>query len=232
MTRAADTASESVKTGLLDLRKRAVEAGKAGAEAAAEAVGAAEHKFSESRGEVVKTGRRARKKLARKTKQTRGELKRSSAAARKEAVARMADLRKPGRKAKKAAIKAAKSAGQSKRRGKKDFKSAKKDFRAALIEAKSSAKGTRKRRRWPWLLGLGAVAAGAAYLLRAKQEPPVAPAPPRATPPKPAPPARPAPPAAKPAPAKTEAKTETKPKPPVQRNGQQASTATSSEKKN
>lgn len=184
MTRAADSVSESVKAGAVGLRKRATEAGKAGAASAAKAAEAGAEEFA-------KQSRRARKKLAKKTELTRKELKKSSAAARKEALARVAELKKPGRKAKKAAIKAAKSAGESKRRGKKDFKAAKKDFRAALVEAKSAAKGTRKRRRWPWLLGLGAVAVGTAVVLKSRQqEPPVAPAPPKATPP--APPAKPA----------------------------------------
>ena len=144
--------------------------------------------------EGVKQGRRAQKKLAKKTELTRKELKKSSKAAREEALARLSELRKPGRKAKKAAIKAAKAAGESKRRGKKDFKAAKKDFYVALSEAKSAAKGTRGRRKWPWLVGLVVVGAGAAYALRSKQEPPVAPAPPKATPPAP-----PKPEAAKPA---------------------------------
>jgi len=161
--------------------------------ATAQAVEAAEQLVSEG----VKSGRRAQKRLAKKTELTRKELKVSSKAARKEALARLAELRKPGRKAKKAAVKAAKAAGESKRRGKKDFKSAKKDFRAALVEAKAAAKGTRRRRRWPWLVGVLVVGAGAAYVLRSKQEPPVAPAPPKATPP--APPAKPAE-AAKPSP--------------------------------
>ncbi|MEC3974558.1 hypothetical protein [Amycolatopsis sp. H20-H5] len=228
MTRAADSVSESVKTGALGLRKRAVEAGKAGAEATAQAVGVAEQKLVESAGELAKTSRRARKKLAKKTELTRKELKKSSQAARKEALARAAELRKPGRKAKKAAIKAAKAAGQSKRRGKKDFKSAKKDFRAALIEAKGAAKGERtKRRRWPWVLGLGVVAAGTAYALRSKQEPPVAPSPPRTVPTPPAKPAAAAKPTPTPAP-----KPATPAKPAAPRNGQQASSTTGPDKKN
>jgi hypothetical protein len=137
--------------------------------------------------EGVKHGRRAQKQLAKKTELTRKELKKSSKAARQEALTRLSELRKPGRKAKKAAIKAAKAAGESKRRGKKDFKVAKKDFAAAVVEAKAAAKGTRSRRRWPWLVGLLVAGAGAAYVLRSKQEPPVAPAPPKATPPAPKP---------------------------------------------
>jgi hypothetical protein len=231
MTRAADSVGESVKTGLLDLRKRAVEAGKAGAEATAQAVEAAEEKFSERTGEVVKTSRRARKKLARKSAQTRKELARSSKAARKEALARVAEMRKPDRKAKKAAIQAAKAAGHSKRRGKKDFKGAKKDFKAALIEAKSTAKGKRKSRRWLWVLGLGAVAGGTALVLRSKQQPPVAPEPPRAAPSKPAT-AAPSPEAGKSEAAKTETKPAPSPKPAVQRNSQQTSSKSGVEKTN
>jgi hypothetical protein len=173
MTRAADSVSESVKTSALGLRTLAIEAGKAGAEATAQAIQIAERKFSEGVDEFAKTSSRTRKNFAKKTKLPRKELRESSATARGEALARAAELRKPGRKAKQAAILAAKSAGDSRRRGKKNFKAAKKDFRAALIEAKGAVKGERtKRRRWPWLLGLGVVAAGAACILRSTHKPP------------------------------------------------------------
>ena len=33
---------------------------------------------------------------------------------------------------------------------------------------------TKGRRKWPWLLGIGLVAAGVAYALRSKPQPPVA----------------------------------------------------------
>jgi hypothetical protein len=186
MTRAADSVGESVKTGLLGLRKRAVEAGKTGAEVTTRAAQAAEQLLAENteeaRKEAAKRGRKARKELAAKSGQTRKELAHASKQARKEAAERLAELRKPGRKARKAAIQAAKSAGDSKRKARRDFKAAKKDFKAAVVEAKSAAKGEHKRRRWPWLLGAGLVAAGAAYALRPKPEPPVATEPPRATP--------------------------------------------------
>ncbi|WP_246271588.1 hypothetical protein [Amycolatopsis acididurans] len=182
MTRAADSVGEPVKSGLLGLRKRAAEAGKAGADVAGRAVQAAEQLLVENteevRKEAGKRGRKARKELAKAGQQ-----------ARKEAAERLAEMRKPGRKARKAAIKAAKSAGDSKRKAKRDFKDAKKDFKAAMIEAKAAAKGERKRRKWPWLLGIAVVAGGAAFAaLRPKPEPPVAAEPPRAAP-KPAEPA-------------------------------------------
>jgi len=132
----------------------------------------AEENTEEARKEAAVRGRKARKELAKAGKQ-----------ARKEAAVRLSEMRKPGRKARKAAVQAAKSAGESKRKAKKDFKSAKKDFKAALVEAKAAAKGERKRRRWPWLLGLAVVAGGAAFAaLRPKAEPPVAAEPPRTTP--------------------------------------------------
>jgi hypothetical protein len=174
MTRAADSVSESVKSGALGLRTLAIEAGKAGAEATAQAIEIAERKLSEGVDEFAKTNSRTRKNFVKNTKLPRKELRKNSAAAREEALARAAELRKPGRKAKQAAILAAKSAGNSRRRGKKNFKAAKKDFRAALIEAKGAVKGERARhRRWPWLLGIAFVAAGTAYILRYTQKPPV-----------------------------------------------------------
>lgn len=194
MTRTADGASdtqsvgESVKTGWLTARKKASDAGKAGAAARSKATHAAQQKLTErgfapdqlsealhegadlTRKEVGKTTRRTRKKLERKAQQTRKELKKSAKQAKKDAKAQKDALAKPGRKAKKAAIKAAKEAGESKRSGKKDFKASKKAAKSARNEAKALAKSSKKeiikgekgkRRKWPWLLGLGA-AAGAA----------------------------------------------------------------------
>lgn len=175
MTRAADSVGESARAGLLGLSKRAVEVGKAGAEVAAQAAQAAEKRLSESTEE-------ARKEAAKRGKQARKDLAKASKQARKEAAERLAELRKPGRKARKAALQAAKAAGQSKRKAKKDFKQAKKDFQAALEEARLAAKGTKRRRKWPLFLVLGVLAAGAAVALRGKQEPPVATEPPRAAP--------------------------------------------------
>jgi hypothetical protein len=183
MTRAADSMSESVRSGALGLRALVVEAGKAGAEATAQIADIADRKFSEGADEFAKTSRRTRKNFAKKTKLSRQELKKSSAAARKEALTRAQELRAPGRKAKRAAILAAKSAGDSRRRGKKNFKAAKEDFRAAMTEVKSAVKGERRRRRrWPWLIGLGVVAAGAAYASRLLQAPKAEALPPQGTP--------------------------------------------------
>src|SRR5438067_5422182 len=83
MTRAADSVGESVKTGLRGLREQAVEAGKAAEHLLAEST-------EEARSEARKRGRKARKELAHASKE-----------ARKEAVQRLAELRKPGRKARK-----------------------------------------------------------------------------------------------------------------------------------
>jgi hypothetical protein len=175
MTRNADSVSESVKSGALGLRTLVIEAGKAGAEATAQAVEIAERKLSEGTDEFAKTSLRTRKNFEKRTKGPRKELKTSAAATRKETLLRAAELRKPGRRAKQAAILAAKSAGDSRRRGKNNFKAAKADFRTALVEAKSAVKGERtQRRRWPWLLGIAAVVAGAVYARRSsRQEPPV-----------------------------------------------------------
>jgi hypothetical protein len=185
MTRVAEPADESVRTGLLGLRMKAVEAGKAGVDATAQAAQVAEHRLTggaeAARKELAKTSRRTRKQLARRAGQTRKELARSKKQAGKAAAQRRAEMLKPGRKAKKAAVKAAKAAGQSKKSAKRDYKNAKLDFKAAMAEAKAAAKGgKRKHRKWPWLLGLGAVAA-AAVAMRPKEQPPVAPVPPRST---------------------------------------------------
>jgi hypothetical protein len=182
MTRAADSMSESVRSGALGLRTLVVEAGRAGAEATAQIADIADRKFSEGADEFAKTNRRTRKNFAKNTKLPRQELKKGSAATRKEALVRAQELREPGRKAKRAAIWAAKSAGDSRRRGKKNFKVAKDDFRAAMTEAKSAVKGERRRRRrWPWLIALGVVVAGAAYARRSRQAPKVEALPPQDT---------------------------------------------------
>jgi len=183
MTRSADSVSESVKSGARGLRALAVETGKAGAELTAQAVEIAERKLAEGTDEFAKTSRRTRKNFAKKTKTPLRELQKSSAATRDETVARAAELRAPGRKAKQAAILAAKSVGDSKRRGKKNFKAAKRDFRAAVAESKSAVKGERpRRRRWPWLLAIVAAAGGAVYARRSRQAPQVEALPPETPP--------------------------------------------------
>ncbi|MEU3272156.1 hypothetical protein ABZ639_15030 [Saccharomonospora sp. NPDC006951] len=217
MARTAEaSAGEAVKDGSHKLRKRAREVGKAGADFAAQAAQVAEQRLTEgteaARKELGKTSRRTRRKLAHQAKRTSKEVSKSTKQAKKVAAERAGDMRAPGRKARKAAIQAAKSAGHSKRKAKHDFKQAKKDFKSAVADAKTAAKGEKKKRRkLPWLLGLGALAAAVAYALRSKQEPPIAPAPPRSTDaPKPA-----EPPASK-------AGEPQEPKPGAPRNGQQA----------
>jgi hypothetical protein len=183
MTRSADSVSESVRSGALGLRALAVETGKAGAELTAQAVEIAERKLAEGTDEFAKTSRKTRKNFAKNTKTPLKELQKSSAATRDETVARAAELRAPGRKAKQAAILAAKSVGDSQRRGKKNFKAAKRDFRAAVAESKSAVKGERRqRRRWPWLLAIVAAAGAAVYARRSRQAPPVEALPPETPP--------------------------------------------------
>ncbi|WP_197319527.1 hypothetical protein [Saccharomonospora sp. NB11] len=171
------TVGDATKNGARALRDRAVEAGKVSAEVAAQAAQVAEQRLSEST-EI------ARKELARRAAQTRKEAVRNAKEARTVAELRTKELRKPGRKAKKAALKAAKAAGQSRRRAKRDFRAAKKEFKAAMAEAKAVSKrgvAKRGRRRWPWLLGLAALAGAAAYAKSRQDEPAIAPVPPRST---------------------------------------------------
>jgi hypothetical protein len=183
MTRSADSVTESVKSGALGLRALAVETGKAGAELTAHAVEIAERKLAEGTDEFSKKSRRTRKNFAKNTKTPLKELQKSSVATRDETVARAAELRAPGRKAKQAAILAAKSVGGSKRNGKKNFKAAKRDFRAAVAESKSAVKGERlQRRRWPWLIAIVAAAGAAVYARRSRQAPQVEALPPETPP--------------------------------------------------
>ncbi|MBB3662669.1 phenylalanyl-tRNA synthetase alpha subunit [Prauserella sediminis] len=151
----------------------------------AEAGESVKDRLTEGTDEVVKSSRRAQKKLAAQAKKARKEVSKSAKKAKQVADERRDGLTEPTRKAKKAAVKAAKAAGESKRRAKKDFKAAKKDFKVAMKEAKGAAAGAetgekKKRKKLPILLGI-AVIAGVAYALRPKPETPVAPAPPQST---------------------------------------------------
>jgi hypothetical protein len=166
MTR-AQTAEKAARKGAHAVRRGVDRAKQAGVEAAA----VAEQKLTErgiapqqlasalvegadvARKEAAKTTRRTRKKLVAKAKETRK------------------DLAKAAKKARKDAGKARKKARNS------DFakqalataKQLKADAKAAATDAKQ-AKKENKRRKWPWLVGLAAVAAGAAYVLRSKPE--------------------------------------------------------------
>jgi hypothetical protein len=77
MTHAGETVGRAVGTGLRTLRRGAVQVGQAGAEAAAQAAAAMEHKLAdgansgqEAAKELVKTTRKARRQLARDARRT------------------------------------------------------------------------------------------------------------------------------------------------------------------
>ncbi|TCP54042.1 hypothetical protein EV191_10382 [Tamaricihabitans halophyticus] len=165
----------AVDTGFDAMRR----AGKAGAVATSRAVDAAEHKLAERgieqgqlvealsegadivRKEVGKTSRRARKKLAKRAKKAQNDMTQTAKKARK-----AAKKSKPARKAEKAVAGGKKLAKQSK----KEAKLAAKEF-AKELKAEKKNKDGKKRRRWPWVIGIGAVVAGAAYALNKRQEP-------------------------------------------------------------
>ncbi|MBB5850034.1 hypothetical protein ACFQ05_22790 [Amycolatopsis umgeniensis] len=174
MTQSPNSMGQSVSTSVTGVRELAAEAGKAGAEAVADVASIAERKFSEAADEVTKTTRRARRDFVRQTRKTRKEIRENSSAVRDETLTRMAGLREPGRRATKAAVLAAKSTREPGRRGKRRRAAAKANLGEALAEAKSVARGEglpRSRPRWPWIVVLGVVAAGATYILRTKKKP-------------------------------------------------------------
>ncbi len=174
MAQSPNSMGRSMSTSVTGVRELAVEAGKAGAETVAEVADIAERKFSEGADEVSKTTRRARQEFARQTRKTRREIRENSAAVRDETLTRVAGLREPGRRATKAAVLAAKSTREPGRRGKKRRATAKANLGEAFAEAKSVARGEglpRSRPRWPWIVALGVMAAGAAYVLRMKKKP-------------------------------------------------------------
>ncbi len=176
MTQSPNSMGRSMSTSVTGVGGLAVEAGKVGAEAAAEVANIAERKFSEVADEVAETTRRARQKFARDTRNTRREIRENSAAVREETLTRMAGLREPGRRATEAAVLAAKASREPGRRGKRRRAAAKADLGKALTEVKSAARGeglSRSRRRWPAIVAFGVLAAGAAYLLRMRKPPPL-----------------------------------------------------------
>ena len=107
----------------------------------AEAGESVKDRLTDGTDEVVKSSRRAQKKLAAQAKKASKEVSKNAKKAKQVADDRRGELTEPTRKAKKAAVKAAKAAGESKRRAKKDFKAAKKDFKVAMKEAKGAAAG-------------------------------------------------------------------------------------------
>ncbi|MBW4719488.1 hypothetical protein [Saccharothrix obliqua] len=151
MTRAGESVGKAVGTGLRAVRRGAVRAGHAGADAAATWAERAEGKLAErgvtadhvrnvvvdragalaeKAGEVEKSTRKSRKQLAKKAKGYRKDVLKAAERARKETRSRAKDVRKAA-------------------------KQARKDYAAAQ---------PRKHRRWPWLLGLAAAVGVAAYV--------------------------------------------------------------------
>lgn len=96
-----------------------------------------------ARDEVVKTTRRAGKKIAKNARRTRKELTRN----------------------------AKETAKQARRGGRKVL--SKLDKKAAKVARKAEKKASR-RRRWPWIVGLGLAAAAGAYAVRSRTAAPAA----------------------------------------------------------
>ncbi|MGH3519685.1 MAG: hypothetical protein ACRDQ7_20160 [Haloechinothrix sp.] len=151
-----------------------------------------------AREEVVKTSRRARKRLERKAKQTRKDLARGAGKARRAAEKEFETVRrsaahkveefKPTRKERKAAVKEAKESARAAKHAVTDLKMSRKEAKKARKEAEraiDASTGRKRRRKWPLVVGLGLVAAGAAYAMRPKAEPPLSLVPPPADPPRP-----------------------------------------------
>lgn len=150
---AAANATQSTRTGLRTLRKKAGEAGEVAGKKLTERgfdpqqLGEA---FAENatvaREEFTKTTRRARKRIGKNAKRTRKELAES-------------------------AKNAAKDAERASKKAVKDA-ATKADKKAAKVEKKARHKATKEagggRRRWPWLLAAGAAAGVAAYATRAR----------------------------------------------------------------
>lgn len=146
-------ATQTARTGLRTLRRKAEEAGDVAGQKLTERgfdpqqLGDA---FSENadvaREEIAKTTRRARKRIGKNAKRTRKELAESA--------------KKAAKDAKKASKKAVKGAST-----KVEKQAAKADKKA---QAKAAKEAGGKRRRWPWLLAAGAAAAVATYAVRAR----------------------------------------------------------------
>ncbi|MEV0677002.1 hypothetical protein AB0I60_10800 [Actinosynnema sp. NPDC050436] len=152
MARAGESVGKAVGTGLRAVRRGAVRAGHAGADAAVTWAERAEGKLAERgvtadhvRGlvadragalvekaeEVEKSTRKTRKQLAKRAKGVRKDVAKAADRARKETRTRAKDVRKAA-------------------------KQARKDFAAA--------QRPKKGRKWPWLLGLVAAVAVAGYV--------------------------------------------------------------------
>jgi hypothetical protein len=152
MTRAGESVGKAVRT----VRRNAVRAGHAGADAAVQLAGRAEGKLAERgvtkdyvRGVVAdkagalvekaeayeKSTRRGRKQLAKRAKGVRKDVVKAAERARKEAKVRAKDMSKAAKQARK----------------------------------EMSASGRPKHRRWPWVLGVFAAAAVAGYMALTKR---------------------------------------------------------------
>jgi hypothetical protein len=175
MTQAGESVGKAVGTGLRTIRRNAVRAGQAGAEQAAKAAVAAEHKFAEqtstlvdnveaAREELVKSSRRARRKLAKNAKKTANKAaKRAST----KLDGHTKKAKKAGRKANKQA--AAASAEFSRKVQKKLSKL---EGRTAKLRSKAERNPGGRSRRWVWLLGAGGVAAIAVVVVKSRQSAP------------------------------------------------------------
>ncbi|MGH3438410.1 MAG: hypothetical protein ACRDRN_18320 [Sciscionella sp.] len=152
----ANSAADAARGGLRVLKRKAGKAGQV-AEETLSARGLAPEQLADAvagpastaRAEVAETTRRASKKLAKHAKRAGKELARSSKQAREDARQAAKDARRSGRKA------AAKIAEDIDKKATK-----------AQKKARKAAKGS--RRRWPLLLGVGAVAIGVTYVVRSR----------------------------------------------------------------
>lgn len=164
----------SVKTAAAGVRDLAAEAARVGAAAAVRAVEITDRKLSEGADELSKVGRSATKDFDKSTRSSRRDVRKHSVAARDEVLSRAVKLRDPGRKAAQAIATVAGSTGESNRKRRKAVATAKRDLAVALEEAKGVARGDRSRRaRWPWLLALGALAAGIAAVVQVRRSNPL-----------------------------------------------------------
>ncbi|MGH3622645.1 MAG: hypothetical protein ACRDQ5_12765 [Sciscionella sp.] len=172
MSPAGDNVGKAARSGVRTLKRGAARAGQVGAQATSRFSEVAEQKLTErglapqqlagavaenaavARDELVKTTRRARKKIEKNAKGTRKELTKKAKKAGKKADKRAKDAREAGKKAGKKASK--------KIRHKADKKAAKAQRK---LDKKSNVK--QRRRRVPILLGLGAAAA-TVYVVRSK----------------------------------------------------------------
>jgi hypothetical protein len=174
MAQAGESVGKAVGTGLRTIRRNAVRAGQAGAEHAAKAAAAAEHKLAEqvsagmdnvgaARDELVKESRRTRRKLARNARK----------AAKKTAKNAGKNLGEVAKQAKRAGRKAGKavSASNAEFSRKVQKKLNKLENKTAKLRRRAEKNPSGGGRRWLWLAGVGGVAAIAVVVLRSRQTP-------------------------------------------------------------